>query len=262
MGVLVSLAKGYLIPGSTLFLVVGVGLALLLLWSDRTLAWGRRWLAALFVFYVALSLPIASGFLHRALAGGGPIVDARDARDAATIVLLGNGVISLGPAATAIHLPSLQTALNVSETARLYRLLGRRPIIASGGIPPGGGGTRPESEVMRDYLSRLGVPAADIALESASTTTREQADRVAALLPSGARVLLVTTPAHMPRAAALFRHRGLDVVAAVSDSVRDTPSTAAEDLVPNRYALRSSETALYEFLAYGLYRLRGDISGS
>jgi uncharacterized SAM-binding protein YcdF (DUF218 family) len=260
MAVMVSLAKGYLIPGSTLFLVVGVGLALLLLSSERTLAWGRRWLAALFILYVALSVPSVSGFLHRALAGVGPILDARDARDASTIVLLGNGVVSLGTAATAIHLPGLQTALNVSETARLYRLLGRRRIIASGGIPPGGSGKRAESEVMRDYLTRLGVPAEDVALESASTTTTEQAERVAAMLPKGARVLLVTTPAHMPRAAALFRHRGLDIVAAVSDSIRDTPSPWTEDVVPNRYALRSSETALYEFLAYGFYRLRGDIS--
>ena len=262
MAVLVSLAKGYLIPGSTLFLVVGMGIALLLLSSNRTLAWGRRWLAALFVFYIVLSVPIVSGFLLRGMTGMEPIRDARDARDAGTIVLLGNGAVSVGPAATALHLPGLQTALNISETARLYRLLGRRRIIASGGIPPGGGATRAESDVMRDYLSRLGVPADDIVLESASTTTTEQAERVAALLPRGARVLLVTTPAHMPRAAALFRHRGFDVVAAVSDSIRDTPSTWAEEVVPNRYALRSSETALYEYLAYGFYRLRGDISGS
>jgi uncharacterized SAM-binding protein YcdF (DUF218 family) len=110
---------------------------------------------------------------------------------------------------------------------------------------------------MRDYLSRLGIPAEDIALESASTTTTEQAERVAAMLPKGTRVLLVTTPAHMPRAAALFRHRGLDVVPAVSD-IPDTPRTG-NDVVPNRYALRSSETALYEYLAYGFYRVRGDI---
>ena len=259
MAVLVSLVKSYLIPGSTSFLVVGIGIALLLLSAGRTLAWGRRWLAVLFALYVALSLPLVSGFLHRALAGVGPITEAREARDAATIVLLGNGVVSLGPEASAIHLPGLNTALNVSEAARLYRLLGRRRIIASGGIPPAGAGKRAESEVMRDYLSRLGVAAGDIALESASTNTTEQAERVAALLPKGARVLLVTTPAHMPRAAALFRTRGLDVVAAVSDSLPDMPSTWAGDLVPNRYALRSSETAFYELLAYGFYRLRGDI---
>ena len=46
MAVLVSLAKSYLIPGSPWFLIVGVGVALLLLSGRRTVAWGRRWLAA------------------------------------------------------------------------------------------------------------------------------------------------------------------------------------------------------------------------
>ncbi len=260
MTVLVALAKGYLIPGSSSFLIAGIGLALLLLASQRTLAWGRRWLALLFVFYVTASVPLVSGWLHRTLAGAGPITDAREARGADTIVLLGNGVVSVGPAAVAVHLPVLNTALNVSATARLYRLLGPRRVIVSGGMPPGGAGKRPESEVMREYLERLGVAAADIALESGSTTTTEQAERVKALLPPGTRVLLVTTPAHMRRAAALFRHRGLDVVPAVSDSLPDTPRTWTEDLVPNRYALRASESAFYELFAYAFYRLRGDIA--
>jgi uncharacterized SAM-binding protein YcdF (DUF218 family) len=260
MAVLVSLAKGYLVPGSPWFLIVGVGVALLLLSGERTRNWGRRWLAVLFMLYVALSMPLVSGWLHRALAGAGPITDAREARGASTIVLLGNGVITVGPAATAIDLPGLNTALNVSEAARLYRLLGRRHIIASGGIPPGGAGKRPESEVMRDYLARLGVAAEDIALESASTNTTEQAERVAALLPPGTRVLLVTTPAHMPRAAALFRNRGIDIVPAVSDSLPEGERGWTDGFVPNRYALRGSEVAVYELVAFAFYRLRGDIA--
>ena len=260
MAAFVSLAKSYLVPGSPWFLIAGVGVALLLLSSQRTLGWGRRWLAVLFALYVALSMPLVSGWLHRSLAGVGPITDVSQARDASTIVLLGNGVVTVGPAATAIHLPGVGTALNVSEAARLYRLLGRRHIVASGGMPPGGAGKRPESEVMRDYLARLGVAGEDIELESASTNTTQQADRVTALLPRGARVLLVTVPAHMPRAAALFRSRGLDVVPAVSGSIPDGERTWAEGLVPDRYALRASEIAVYEFMAYAFYRLRGDIA--
>ncbi len=185
MGVLVWLGKTYLVPGSPWFLIVGVGVALLMLSSRRTLDWGRRWLAALFLLYVALSMPLVSGWLHRTLAGSGPITDAREARDASTIVLLGNGVITVGPAATAIHLPGVSTALNVSEAARLYRLLGRRHVIASGGMPPGGAGKRPESEVMRDYLARLGVAGEDVELESTSNNTTEQAEHVTAMLPQG-----------------------------------------------------------------------------
>ena len=260
MAVLVSLTKQYLIPGSPWFLIVGVGVALLLLAGERTNALGRRWLALLFVLYVALSMPLVSSWLLKSLAGTGPLSDAGQARDTSPIVLLGNGVITVGPVATAIHLPAVNTALNVSEAARLYRLLGRRRIIASGGMPPGGAGKRPESEVMRDYLSQLGVAGEDVALESTSINTTEQAAHVAALLPKGARVLLVTSPAHMPRSEALFRRHGLDVVPAVSESLPDSARTWTQALVPNRYALRASETAVYEFGAYALYWLKGDIA--
>lgn len=259
MGVIVSLVKSYLIPGSPWFLMVAVGVALPLLSRPRAAVWGRRWLAALLVLYGALSMPLVAGWLHRTLAGTGPIMDAREARDATTIVLLGNGAVSVGGAETAIHLPSVNTALNVCETARLYRLLGRRRIVASGGMPLAAANTRAESEVMREYLVALGVGVGDIELESKSTTTTEQAEQIAGLLPKGTRVLLVTSPAHMPRAAALFRHRGFDVVPAVSGSLPGTPSSWTEDLVPNRYALRASEAALYEVLAFAFYRLRGDI---
>jgi uncharacterized SAM-binding protein YcdF (DUF218 family) len=261
MAVLVSLIKHYLVPGSPWFLIVGIGMALLLLAGERTRALGRRWLAILFVLYVALSMPLVSSWLLKSLAGTGPLVaDAGQARDTSPIVLLGNGVVSVGPAATAIHLPAVNTALNVSEAARLYRLLGRRRIIASGGMPPGGAGKRPESEVMRDYLAQLGVAGEDVALESTSINTTEQAAHVAALLPKGARVLLVTSPAHMPRSVALFRRHGLDVVPAVSDSLPDSTRTWMQALVPNRFALRASETAAYEFGAYVLYWLKGDIA--
>ena len=76
-------------------------------------------------------MPLVSSWLLKSLAGSEPVSDARQGRDPSPIVLLGNGVISVGPAATVIHLPAVNTALNVSEAARLYRLLGRRRIIAS-----------------------------------------------------------------------------------------------------------------------------------
>jgi uncharacterized SAM-binding protein YcdF (DUF218 family) len=261
MTVLLSLAKTFLIPGSAWFLVTGIGLALLLLSRERTFAWGRRWLAALFLLYVALSVPLVSDWLDRSLSSARPIADATEAQGAATMVLLGNGAITVGRMGTDIDLPGLNTALNISEAARLYRLLGGRRIIASGGIPPGSVARRPESEVMRDYLLRLGIPDRDIVLESASVNTIEQARHVAALVPAGSRVLLVTAPSHLPRAVALFRGRGLDVVPAVSASRPQPTGSWSSRLLPDRFALRSSEMACYELLALAFYWLRGDIAG-
>ena len=234
---------------------------LLLLSASGRCGWGRRWLAVLFVLYVALSMPLVSGWLHRTLAGVGPITDASEARDAATIVLLGNGVVTVGPAATAIHLPGVNTALNVSEAARLYRLLGRRRIVASGGMPPGGAGKRPESEVMRDYLVRLGVAGEDIELESASTNTTEQAERVTALLPQGRpRVAGHDARTHaagsgavpQPRARRRAGRVGFDSWHAERRGPRSSCRTATR-CAPAR-------SAVYEFMAYAFYRLRGDIA--
>ena len=73
-------------------------------------------------------------------------------------------------------------------------------------------------------------------------------------------MLLVTSPAHMPRSEALFRRHGLDVVPAVSESLPDSARSWTRALVPNRYALRASETAIYEFGVYALYWLKGDIA--
>jgi uncharacterized SAM-binding protein YcdF (DUF218 family) len=261
MTVLLSLAKNFLIPGSTWFLVTGIGLALVLLARERTFRWGRRWLAALFLLYVALSIPLVSDWLNRGLSGTRPITDAREARGATTIVLLGNGVTTVGTVGTDIDLPNLETALNVSEAARLYRLVGGGRIIASGGIPRPGVARRPESEVMRDYLTRLDIPDRDIVLESASVNTAEQARHVASLLPAGSRVLLVTVPSHLPRAAAVFRGRGLNVVPAMSASRQEPARPWGYRLLPDRFALRASEIACYEWLAFALYRLRGDIAG-
>lgn len=260
MAVLLAVAKNLLIPGSTWFLVTGVGVSLLLLVSQRTFQWGRRLLAALFVLYVALSLPVVADTLDRTVAGSRPIASASEAAGAATIVLLGNGGVTVGPPDADIDLLSVNTALNVSEAVRLYRLLGGRQVIASGGIPLGAIARRPESDMMREHLLRMGVPSRDIVLEPASGNTLEQAQRVAALLPRGSRVLLVTTPSHAPRAVALFRSHGLDVVPAVSASRPQRNGTWFARMIPDRFALRASEMTCYELIAYAFYKLRGDIA--
>lgn len=260
MDIALWLAKTYLVPGSVWFLVVGLGFGVLLLFTGAV-AWGRRWLTLLLLVYIAIGMPAVALALRDTLGRVEPVAAAADAQGATIIVTLGTGVVTVGPSETAIDLPGVETAMNVSETARLYRLLGRRRIIASGGRPFGGVGRRPEGEVMRDYLVRLGVAADDITVEPASTNTIEQAANVAPLLPAGTRVLLVTEPTHMRRALALFRARGLDVVPAVSGWLPGVELGWGARLVPNRYALRLSERVVYEYLALVYYGIRGNTAG-
>jgi uncharacterized SAM-binding protein YcdF (DUF218 family) len=260
MDIALWLAKTYLVPGSVWFLVVGLAFGVALLFTGAV-AWGRRWLTLLALAYLALGMPAVALALRDTLGRHAPIATAADAQGATTIVLLGNGVVTVGPPETAIDLPGVETAMNVSEAARLYRVLGRRRIISSGGRPVGGVGRRPEGEVMRDYLLRMGVAADDVSVEPASRNTVEQAANVAPLLPAGTRVLLVTEPTHMRRALALFRARGLDVVPAVSGWLPGVELGWGARLVPNRYALRLSERVVYEYLGLIYYGLLGRTAG-
>jgi uncharacterized SAM-binding protein YcdF (DUF218 family) len=258
MTALVSVLKIYVLPGTTWFLILGIGLAIVLLYGVRTAAWGRRWLVSLLVLHVTLSVPAVALWMQRLVAGT-VSYDEKDATGIDAIVVLGSGVISVGPPEATIHIPSLKTALNITEAARRYATLGRPRIIASGGIPRVGVGRRAEGEVIRDHLLALGVLPRDITVEAKSTTTVEQAANVSALLPPASRVLLVAVPLHMPRAEALFRARGLDVVPAASAPMVEGSSEAPNPFVPSPYALRASADAVHEMLGLVYYRLRGDI---
>lgn len=259
MDVVLWLVRSYLVPGSPLFLVLGVLVALLLLGRERTRGTGRGVLWALFMLYLLCSLPLVSGLLSRMLSGAARIERAGAVREAEAIVLIGCGVVTAGDEATPVHLPGVETAFNISEAVRLYRLAGRMRIVATGGMPPGGAGTIPESEAIQQYLLQMGVAPRDIVLESESTNTFQQARNVAALLPRGARIVLVTVPTHMPRTSRFFRAQGFQVTEAGSALARsERAETQLGQFIPSRYALRASERAMYEVLGLAYYWLRGD----
>ena len=259
MDLVLWLGRTYLVPGSPMFLVMGLLVGVALLSAERSRTAGRRWLGALAGLYLVLSTAVVSNGLARLLGGTPPIDRAEVVQRADAIVLIGCGVLTAGHDASPLHLPGVETALNVSEAVRLYRLAGRTRIVATGGMPAHGSGRIPESEVMQRYLTGLGVAPGDIVLESRATNTLQQARHVAALLPRGARVVLVTVPTHMPRTSAFFRAHGFDVVEAVSGlpEAGATP-TRLSRVLPNRYSLRASERAMYEVLGLAYYWLRGD----
>ena len=90
-----------------------------------------------------------------------------------------------------------------------YREGGFRRVVLSGG--PGGAAV---AGAMRDFLAASGVPSEAIAVETESTSTRENALRTAELLRAETgRSVLLTSDFHMYRAYRCFRRAGLDVVA-------------------------------------------------
>jgi hypothetical protein len=116
-----------------------------------------------------------------------------------------------------------------------------------------------EAAATRQFLTDLGVPAAALLFEDRSRSTRENARYSAELIQTHgfARVLLVTSAPHMPRALATFHAAGIDAVPAPTDfEVLPEPPHLLRWL-PDAQALADSTRALKEYLGLWVYRWRG-----
>jgi uncharacterized SAM-binding protein YcdF (DUF218 family) len=119
----------------------------------------------------------------------------------------------------------------------------------------------PDAALMSRYAQQLGVPASAISVEDHSLTTWESAHRLAAMRPAlPKRVALVTSAAHMPRAAYAMRQAGFEVCPVVADR-RQVPLDFPGLLVPQRSALEKTEDALHEMVGAVYYRWRAMIDG-
>lgn len=129
--------------------------------------------------------------------------------------------------------------------------------------------TRSEAAGMAELLRTIGVPAEAIWLEEASFNTYENALLSKPILEEqGAeRVVLVTSALHMPRAAAIFRKLGIDVIPAPTDYLvtqadwehylRPDPAVQAFNLIPSADDLELTSQVLKEYIGIAIYRLRG-----
>lgn len=260
MRVVADLVKTYLVPGSISFLVFALAVGVALLYGgDRLKRWGRRLLTVLAVTYWALSMQFVADWVAGGLVRAyPPLTDASAAAGASAIV-----VLSVGSTSYSVHgqeVPELgkDTAFNLLEAARVYRLLDRPLVVASGGAPPSTPRT-PDSEMMRDQLVKLGIAADRIVLESRSTTTREQAVFSGEVLRQrGIRTfVLVTAPEHMSRAVGTFEALGFTAIPAVSTFRAAVAESFWDRIRPSRGALLQSDWAVYEYLARAYYWLRG-----
>jgi uncharacterized SAM-binding protein YcdF (DUF218 family) len=232
-------------------LVWGIGLAL------AAVAWRRRraapWLAAgaaavLWIFSVET---VADELSRLAEVGVRSTVRPGVTYDAA--IVLGG---CIDPAASRV---SRETELSPSGERvvagyELFRAGRVRNLLLSAG------GEDPSEEVEADFMAalyrRLGVPEDRIAIERESRNTRENALRSAVIARErGWRTLvLVTSAAHMPRAAATFRRAGLDVdLLPVDHRYGDRRPT----FVPRSDALDRSTAAIRELAGRLVYQVAG-----
>ncbi len=151
--------------------------------------------------------------------------------------------------------------------ASLYRA-GKAPkIIVSGGriVWKGGGST--ESEDLTKLLVKMGVPAGDIIPEGESMNTRDNGVYVQKILKANnfKTILLVTSAMHMPRSMAIFKHLGIDAIAAptdyrVSQLELDEPNIQTESvilsLMPDDEHLSVTTQAIREYIGMWVYKVK------
>lgn len=174
-------------------------------------------------------------------------------------------LVVLGGALGAVLPPRVEFDMNeavdrIYKAAALYRA-GKTPVvIVTGGNQPWSESKTAEAGLIRDLLIEWGVPAEAILLEGSSRNTRENALYTKKIMDSIScdDALLVTSAAHMPRAAAAFRSVGLTVTP-VSTDVR-APEEAVPilmNILPSAEALEMTTGAIREWLGQQVYAWQG-----
>ncbi|HYW04916.1 MAG TPA: YdcF family protein [Gammaproteobacteria bacterium] len=231
----------------------GLLLVALLLWRSDSRAAFRLCLGVL-VFYVAAATPLGANALAGAL-------EARAQRDAcppdrapAAIVILAGGVRGDPDHATEVDRLRLATLRRTLAGARLARAHPAWRVIVSGGE----GGRNSEADLMANLLVQLGIGSGRITRDSRSRNTWQSAVAVTRLARTVgvARLVLVTSAMHMPRAAAVFRAQGLALCRYPVDYRHVSPDLPGA-LVPQISALVKTHRALHEIVGCLWYWLRG-----
>lgn len=217
-------------------LVLPLGLCLLLL------GWGigrRRWapIQASFALLWLMATPLTAQGLWRLLERPWEPLRPQTMPTAAAIVVLGGG---RHPAPGSLRRTEWVDGDRFFGGLELFRANRAPLLLFTGGALSLARGLPTEGDVHRQQALALGVPSKALAVTPYVRNTAEEAQAVAAQLPWGSRVLLVTSTFHMARAKTLFARQGLDVVPYPVD-FQTRGSWAGPVLLDFRYWLPSAE---------------------
>jgi uncharacterized SAM-binding protein YcdF (DUF218 family) len=164
------------------------------------------------------------------------------------VIVLGGATGSPGIYKAHAQVPLGDAAERMTAPIALMRKFSNFELIFSGGegrlVPTG----TTEAELAKAFFAEQGVDMKRVTLESESRTTRENANRVAALLGERCKQpwLLVTSAWHLPRSMAEFQAVGCNVTAYPVDF------RTGEETSWTEYSIASSlmawQTALHEYL--------------
>ncbi|MDG3042438.1 YdcF family protein [Roseicyclus marinus] len=127
-------------------------------------------------------------------------------------------------------------------------------ILTRGQLPWSTG--RPEGEVLRDIALAHGIDPENILLTTPAQNTAEEAQAIAEMLHNGARIGLVTSAFHMPRALQVFRSQGLDPRPIAVDYRQDYDAMTFMDVIPSAAALDDISLFTREMIGRAYYAIR------
>lgn len=218
-------------------------LALFGLWLERRhRRLGRSIAVTGVVAIFVLSLPPVANALMGTLEIHPPI-SGKDLANAQAIVILGGGLYLDAPEYGGDNLRG--RALERIRYGAYLQTRSKLPVLISSGSPLGG---RPEGDVMKEVLEReFHIPVKWV--ENASNDTGENASYTGAMLKNSGitRIALVSSAAHLRRAAGYFQDQGFDVLPAPTGFFTRSRSTFL-DFLPSASSLNLSSEALSEWL--------------
>jgi len=212
---------------------------------------------ALAVLWTA-STPFVAGRLYRHMESFYPPVPMENVPVRNCLVVLGGALGEVSP--PRLEFDMGEAVDRVYKAAALYRA-GKAPVvIVTGGYQPWSASKTPEADLIRGLLIEWGVPGEAILLEGKSRNTRENALFSKNIMDSISceDALLVTSAAHMPRAAAAFRSVGMSVTP-VSTDVRALKQVvpALMNFLPSADALEMTSNGIREWLGQQVYAWKG-----
>ena len=195
--------------------------------------------------------PLVANFLLRVLERTATTPEhCRHAMPDLAVVMAG-GVDGMPASAAEFSKLTLASRRRAEQAAGWWREEPHRKLLISGGTLFEG--AAPESQVMAAYLVNFGVPVAMIEVEDQSTTTWEGAQRLAAMRPPIPHsVTLITSAAHMRRAAYAMEQAGFEVCRLPTDS-RIVAFGLPGYLIPQHSAVQKTEAAMHEFVGLAYY---------
>ncbi len=233
------------------------GLIILLLlavfaWACYLKMPGRRVLALSIVLLWALSLRLVSDLLCWPLEEryAYPDINGQELAQCDVIVLTGAGAEAGVPDFSGSGAPGPIMGKTMLTGARLQRFTGL-PLLVTGGAVFAGDVR--EADIALRIFKDLGVPEDRLIAENKSRNTAENAHFTMVMLKEQGwnRVALVVAALHAPRAAALFKGQGLDVLVVPAHYRRPAvwEPSLWRDLTPTAGNLDDSVSALREYLA-------------